>query len=278
MVTQAKIKAVEKLTEKIKNSRTIMVGDFLGLPSANFHNIRVTTKDLGEIYVVKNTLAKKAFENADIPQNSSLANYLIGNIALIFSNENPFKVYKKIAEQKTYAPPKPNSVANEDIVIKAGPTPFSPGPMAAEMQKYGIKAAIKKGKIEIGEDSVAVKKGARVPAAVSQILGKLGITPVELWLRIKAGYERGTMFSPEILNIDIDSYKNKIISAHQTAMDLAIAEGICNKFTVNGLIAKAFFNTKNLAIERGIPAKETVNSLIAKAGRCASALKSNVKG
>ncbi len=274
MVKQAKIKVVENLTTKIRASKTIILGDFLGLPSANFQNIRKATKEFGEIYVVKNTLAKKAFENANNPQ---MTNYLIGNTALIFSNENPFKMYKKIAQIKTCAPPKPNSIAKEDIVIKAGPTPFSPGPMVAEMQKYGIKAAIKKGKVEIGEDGVIVKKGDRVPAAVSQILGKLGITPIDLWLRIKAGYRNGTIFSPEILNIDTDTYKNKILSAHQTAMGLAIAKGICNKYTVNNLIVNAFFNTKNLAIERGIPTKETVNDLIAKAGRYASALKSNVK-
>ncbi len=274
MVKQAKIKVVENLTTKIRTSKTIILGDFLGLPSANFHNIRKATNDIGEIYVVKNTLAKRAFENANNPQ---MINYLVGNTALIFSDENPFKIYKKIAQIKTCAPPKPNSVAGEDLVIKAGPTPFSPGPMVAEMQKYGIKAAIKKGKVEIGEDGVIVKKGDRVPAAVSQILGKLGITPIELWLRIKAGYQNGTIFSPEILNIDMDAYKNKIISAHQTAMGLAIAEGICNKYTVNNLIVNAFFNTKNLAIERGIPTKETVNDLLAKAGRYASALKSNVK-
>jgi len=274
MVKQAKIKVVENLTTKIRTSKTIMLGDFLGLPSANFQNIRKATKEFGEIYVVKNTLAKKAFENANNPQ---MTNYLIGNTALIFSNENPFKIYKKIAQIKTCAPPKPNSIAKEDIVIKAGPTPFSPGPMVAEMQKYGIKAAIKKGKVEIREDSIIVKKGDRVPAAVSQILGKLGITPIELWLRIKAGYQNGTIFSPEILNIDTDAYKNKIISAHQTAMGLAIAKGICNKYTVNSLIVNAFFNAKNLAIERGIPTKETIKDLIAKACRYASVLKSNVK-
>ncbi|MDI6730747.1 MAG: 50S ribosomal protein L10, partial [Candidatus Altarchaeum sp.] len=244
MVKQAKIKIVENLTTKIRTSKTIMVGDFLGLPSANFQNIRKATKKFGEIYVVKNTLAKKAFENANKQQMTS---YLIGNTALIFSNENPFKMYKKIAQIKTIAPPKPNSVAKEDIIIKAGPTPFSPGPMVAEMQKYGIKAAIKKGKVEIGEDGVIVKKGDRVPAAVSQILGKLGITPIELWLRIKAGYQNGTIFSPEILNIDTGAYKNKIIFAHQTAMSLAIAKGICNKYTINNLIVNVFFNTKNLA-------------------------------
>jgi len=274
MVKQSKIKAVENLTTKIRTSKTIMLGDFLGLPSANFQNIRKATKEFGKIYVVKNTLAKKAFENTN---NTQMINYLTGNTALIFSNENPFKIYKKIAQIKTHVPPKPNSVASEDILIKAGPTPFSPGPMVAELQKYGIKAAIKKGKVEIGEDCVVVKKGERVPATVSQILGKLGITPIELWLRIKAGYENGTIFSPEILNIDTDAYKNKIISAHQTAMSLAIAKGICNKYTVHNLIIQAFFNTKNLAIERGIPTKEIINDLLVKASRCASALKSNVK-
>ncbi|OQX18956.1 MAG: 50S ribosomal protein L10 [Candidatus Altiarchaeales archaeon A3] len=249
----------------------------MGLRSENFQNIRGTTRDFGEIYIVKNTLAKRAFENSNIPQNSLLVNYLIGNTALIFSNENPFKVYKKIAAQKTYAPPKPNSVATEDIIIKAGPTPFSPGPMVAEMQKYGVKAKISKGKVEITEDSVVVKKGNRVPATISQILGKLGITPIELWLRIKMGYQNGVVFSPEILNIDTDACKNKILSAHQTAMGLAIAKGICNKYTVNNLIVHATSNARNLSIERGIPTKETVNDLIAKAGRCASALKGNVK-
>lgn len=274
MVKQEKIKIVENLTKKIKASKTIMIGDFYGLPSKNFHNIRKETRDIGEIYVVKNTLAKKAFEKANNPQ---IINYLTGNNALIFSDENPFKIYKKIAQIKTYVPPKPNSIAEEDIVVKAGPTPFSPGPMVAEMQKYGIKAAIKRGKVEIREDSVVVKKGERVPAAVSQILGKLGITPIELWLRIKAGYQDGTLFPSEILSIDTEEYKNKLISAHQTAISLAISQGICNKYTVNHLIVNAFLNAKNLATERGIPTKETINDLIAKAGRYALALKEYVK-
>lgn len=279
MVSQAKIKAIEKITEKVKNSKVILLGEFSGLPSTNFQNIRKTVKGFGEICVVKNTLAKKVFEKemSQNQQNSSFMNYLVGNTALIFSNESPFKLYKKIAQIKTYAPPKPNSIATDDIIIKAGPTPFSPGPMVAEMQKYGIKAQIKKGKVEIGEDSVVVKKGERVPAAVSQILGKLGITPIELWLRIKVGYQDGTIFTPEILNIDVDAYKNKILSAHQTAINLAIVRGICNKYTINNLVAKAFSNAKNLAIERGIPTKDTINDLLIRANMYASALKSNVK-
>jgi len=276
MVTQAKIKIVEDLSKEIKSFKTIMICDFAGLPSSNFQNIRKTIKGIGKVYVTKNTLIKRVIEKSGI-KNSTLTNYLTGNTAIVLSNESVFKIYKNLASQKTYSPPKPNSIATDDIVVKSGDTPFSPGPMVATMQKYGIKAAIKKGKVEITEDSVVVKKGERVPAELSQILGKLGITPIELWLKVKAGYENGIVFTPEILNINVNEYKNKILSAHQSALNLAIARKICNKYTVNSLVIGAFLNAKNLAVERNIPVKETINELIVKAYNFASAVKSCVK-
>ena len=64
---------------------------------------------------------------------------------------------------KTAAPAKPGDIAPEDILVKAGDTPFKPGPIVGELQKAGIPAAIEGGKIVIKKDKVLVKKGEPSP-------------------------------------------------------------------------------------------------------------------
>ena len=57
-----------------------------------------------------------------------------------------------------------------DIVVEAGETSFSPGPMVGKLQAAGIPAAIKGGKVVINQKITLVKEGEVVSAKVADIL------------------------------------------------------------------------------------------------------------
>lgn len=260
MVKEEKIQEVENLVSKINNYSTITICDFNGLNSNLFHKIRKNLRGNSEIIVSKNTLIKKAFEKANLP----LQNYIDGNTALIFSQMSPFEIYKILKENVEHKPPKPNSIASEDITVKEGDTPFAPGPMVSELQKYGIKAQIKKGKVVITSDSIVVKKGDKIPAGLSVILGKLGINPVEVGLKPVIASDKKTIFTPEILNINIDEYKSKILSAYQNALTLSIEKFIYNEKSIPIILQKAYIKAKTLAVDRNILTKDTIKDLLIK--------------
>ncbi len=73
--------------------------------------------------------------------------------------------------------------ANDDVVIKAGPTGMDPS-QTSFFQALGIATKINKGSIEIVSDVVVVKTGDRVGASQATLLAKLGIKPFKYGLVI----------------------------------------------------------------------------------------------
>lgn len=268
MVSSKKVQEVESLVSDIRNYKTIVLADFTGIPSSQFQKIRKNLRKDAKIRVSKNTLIKRAFEKTKIP----MTEYVSGNTALIFSNLNPFKINKLAEENTAFAPPKPNSIAEEDIIVKSGTTPFGPGPMVAEMQKLKIKAQIRGGKVIISEDSVVAKKGEKISPELSSMLGKLGITPVKVGLKIKSAYD-GILYHKDVLRIDVEAFKSKIALAQRNAIAVAIERCIYNKTSIIPIIQKIYMQSKYLAIERAIASKETIKDLIIKANYQAAALK-----
>ncbi len=76
---------------------------------------------------------------------------------------NPFKLFAKIKEQEQRHLQKVEKQLSHDIDVKAGDTPFKPGPIVGELQKAGIPAAIQEGKVVIKTDKVIVPAGEKIP-------------------------------------------------------------------------------------------------------------------
>lgn len=70
-----------------------------------------------------------------------------GQVAVIATEMNPFKLYKILEDSKTSAPAKPGAIATDDIVIPEGDTGFEPGPFLGELQQVGIPAKLIKVKL-----------------------------------------------------------------------------------------------------------------------------------
>lgn len=262
MVVKWKTETVKRIANKASNSNTIGLVNIAGIPSKQFQQIRKTLRGKAELYVIRNNLIRLALEKAS---KKELADHISNSTGIILSDLDPFKLKKLVDSSRINAPAKPGSISPYDIIVPAGDTPFAPGPIIGDLQKVGIKAQIQSGKIVVKEDSLVVKKGERISGDLASILGRLGIEPREIGLNLSAVYEKGMIYTSDVLGINDEDTRNKIKSAYQYALNLALNATIYNKASVVYFIQNAHNNAKNLAISAEIVNKETVDSLLKKA-------------
>ena len=197
----------------------------------------------------------------------ALNDHAEGQSALIFTNENPFKLFKLLEKTKTKMAAKPGETAPEDIVIPKGPTSFKPGPIVGELQQVGIPAAIEGGKVKIRETKTVVKKGEVINKKVADALVKLGVKPMDVGLILQAAYYRNTVFTPDLLAIDEEAYANNIVLAAQQAFNLSVNAAIPTRLTVSAIIGRAVREARNVGVEASIYEKDIVDLIIGRAQR-----------
>jgi large subunit ribosomal protein L10 len=184
---------------------------------------------------------------------------------MVFTEMNPFKLFKILEDSKTEAPAKAGAIAPADIVVPAGDTSFPPGPILGELQQAGIPAKIDKGSIVVQEDAVVVEEGEPVPKNVADVLTKLEIYPMEVGIDLLAVYEDNTIYTADVLKIDEEETKANIASAYQSAINLSVFAGIINSESAPLLIQKAARDAMNLAVNANILTSETTDKILSKA-------------
>ena len=178
---------------------------------------------------------------------------------------NPFKLFKELEATKTKAPARGGEIAPEDLWVRAGDTPFKPGPVVGELQKAGIPAAIERGKVVIRQDKLMVKAGDRIPREVAQQLARLEIFPLVVGLDLRGAYENGIVFRRDALAIDDAVVRAQIAQAGRGALALALEIAYAAKDTIRPLLAKAHEQALRLAIASEFPTKESIKFLLTKA-------------
>jgi large subunit ribosomal protein L10 len=278
-VAKWKLNEVEELTKLITENKVVGIAQIGGIPAPQMQQMRGNLRGNVSMRSSKNSLISLAIDNAEgkIKGISELKNYVNGQAAIIATEMNPFKLFGQLKQTRTMAPAKGGEIAPRDIEVKAGDTPFKPGPIVGELQKVGIHAQIKEGKVVIKNDKVLVKKGEKIPRDVAQMLTRLEIFPIQLGISLNAVFEEGNLFKPDVLDIDIDQFRLKIHQASFNALTLALETAWVNKQTVTPLISKAHRDAFGLAMELGIINKETVKHIIAKTHRAMLALASKSK-
>jgi len=247
-------------TKQLQQMRTSLRGTVL---------MKMTKRRIVQIAIEQSKDSKKDIEK--------LIPYLKGMPALLFTRENPFKLYNIINKKKSTAPAKAGQTAPRDIVVKEGPTPFAPGPIIGELGQAGIKAGIDGGKVVIKADSVVVKEGEVIKPNIAAILSRLGIEPMEIGLDITAVYENGTIYTKEVLAVDEKEYFAKIADAAVSCINLAVEVGFLTAETTEMMIVKAFNESKALALEVNFMADAVKGDVLAKAEREAAAVKAEAK-
>jgi large subunit ribosomal protein L10 len=267
---------IEEIKKNVGKYTLIGLVDMYGIPAAQVQQIRRNLRGKAVIRVTRNTLIEHALVEIG-GKVTGLSKFVSGHSAMIFTNDNPFKLFRQLEKTKTKMAAKAGETAPEDIVVEKGPTSFKPGPIVGELQQAGIPAAIEGGKVKIRETKTIVKKGAVISKKVADVMIKLDIKPMDVGLALQAAFYEGDVFEPSVLAIDETAILAQIQLAGQQAFNLSVNAAIPTKETIAPILTKAVREARSLAVEACIYGKEVVDAIIGKAQRESIALKSIVK-
>lgn len=255
---------VEDIKRLITTHSSVGIVGVHGIPSNQLQLMRRSLRGTANLKICRNSLIDRAL--AESSDNVKQINkYIEDQTALLFTNENPFKLFKILEKGKTSAPIKAGAVSPKDITVEKGPTSFPPGPIVGELTGAGIPAGIEGGKVVIRQTKTVARKGDVVDAKLASILSRLEIHPVELGLDLRAVYENGMIYESAILSIDEKTYTNDLVLAVQRAFNLSINSAYPAKETISTLLAKAASQSRNLAINANVIIPEIIDVLLGKA-------------
>ncbi len=265
-VSEVKKETVAEFSELIDAYPVVGIVNMTNLAAKQVQGMRSKLRAKNTVLrMTKKRLMMIAFKNAKKENITHLEKHLSGMPAMVFTKENPFKLYSELQKTKTRAPAKAGQKAPRDIEVKAGPTPFAPGPVIGQLGKLGMKTGIEGGKIVIKQDSVVAKKGDTINAELAGILVRLGIEPMEIGLDLVAVYENGVVYTSDVLFVDEKAYADKICTAYTEAMNLAVYAAYPSADTIKILLGKAHNDAKALAVSQTILNSETTGDIIKKA-------------
>jgi large subunit ribosomal protein L10 len=247
------------------------------IPASDLQQMRGALRSKVEVKMVRNNIARRALDSSS-QEIKPLADFIEDQSALIFSNGNPFKLYSMFEKAKRPMAMRAGSRAPKDIVVEAGETSFSPGPMVGKLQAAGIPAAIKGGKVVINQKITLVKEGEVVSAKTADILKTMEIFPKNVGLELRAIYEGGLVFKAKDLAVDVDGMLSLMGSASAKAFNFATEIGYATPETISAILQKAFARAKSLVAEGGIPVPGMMEIVLSRAAANAQAIASLSKG
>ena len=266
---------VTNIKAEAETHKVIAVASIHGIPARQFQNIRAELRGVARIKVARNTLIHRALEEAGETMLKLFEN-VEGQTALVFTDLNPFKLFKLLENSRTPAPAKAGDRAPTDIIIEKGATSFRPGPIVGDLQNAGIPAAIEKGKIVIRETRTVAKAGDAISVRLAGVLQRLEIYPMEVGLYLRAAYDGDVLYVPENLRIDEKAYFSQFVLAVSNALNLSMNTAYPTSLTAAPLLQKASFEAMNLAVNAEIFEPEVLKTLLSRAQAVALTLVSKL--
>ena len=244
MRKEEKIALAEEISKEMKNYRTVGIVDLHKIPTREFKEIRKALSEFAKLKVIKKSALKFASEKAG-EDFKKLLELNPNQFAILFSNEEPFSLFKKISSitSETYA--KENDVAEEDIWIYAGPTQIKAGPSISEFARLRIPAGVEGGFIAVKKDTQVAKKGDRISKELAALLRKLNIKVRKVRLNVLGLLHDGTLYTKEVLNL-VFEYPKLLTEAYQNALNLSVNVNYPTKENINILISKCYLKAKAL--------------------------------
>ncbi len=266
-IPERKTDVVAYLVAELEKRPVVGILDIRGIPSGQFNAMRRGLRGTAQITVAKKTLMRRAFGSAKAQAGDvgQLEGHMTGQPAFISSDLNPFKLFQRLEATKSKAPARGGEVATEDLVIKAGDTPFKPGPIVGELQKVGIPAAIQSQKVVVRKDKVLVKAGEVITQPIAAVLTKFEIFPVEVGLNLNALVEQGLVYTPSVLAVDVDAILGDVRRGASSSFNLAVYAAYPNEVTIRPILAVANQSAVRLAVSAGVVNATTVKIMVSRA-------------
>lgn len=242
---------IKKLVELIKEYPIVGVVNMANIPCAQLQQMSKKLRGKAMIFMTRKRLLNLALQEAEKSKAGVLKlKENFGDIpALILTKDNPFMLYKLLEKNRSNAPAKIGQICPKDIIVPAGPTSFTPGPIISELSAVGIKTGIENGKIVVKADTVVAKAGKVIDAKLVNVFTKFAIEPMEIGLDLICAYEKGVIFAKNVLGIDDKKLFADIIEAARISYNLTLDIGYATKDNAAGIVGRAFRQAKGLAGE-----------------------------
>ncbi len=260
---------VSEIQEFVQSADVVGVVDVTGIGAKQMLTMRASLRELGvKLRMSRNRLLKLAI--TDAAKNKKGVDQVVdafgpSQLALLSSNESPFKIFQMLTESQTQAPAKGGETASYDIVLEAGPTAFPAGPIVGDFQNAGFPAAIEKGKIVIRKKHTAVAAGDVISADVAAALTKLEIYPITVGMQLLGAFDGETFYLSDVLDIDMDEFRSKVTSATGQAFNLAFNTRYFTGSVIQPLLSKAHNDALAVAVSTAYPSESTIKALLSKA-------------
>lgn len=274
---QKKVQLYQQLQEIPKKYSVIALVRMEKVRSSQLLPLRKKFKGEVEIISIKDKVAQKALAGVKIPAIEKLADKLVGQCVLMFTNMSPFKLNILLGKNKIMMAARGGDIASKEVIIKAGNTGITPGPILTDFKEAGVATRIDQGTVWITKDSTAAKKGEVISAKLATLLSKLDVKPVEAGISLDSAVAEGTIYIKEDMIIDVEKYRNAFAQAYQEALALSLEIGYITKENVALLLAKAAQGARSLAVEAGYLTDESKEQVLQKAHAQARALVSKTK-
>jgi len=257
-VRSRKEELAEQLEELFDEYTKLFVVTVDNVSSNQLHEIRKDLRGEAVIYCGKNTQMRRVLRKLEEQGKEDLEkirNAMKLNVALVFTNGDLKEMCDRIQANKMPAAARAGALAQSDVIIPAGPTSLEPT-MTAFLQALNISSKISKGNIEILNETHLLKKGEKVDASSAALLQKMDILPFAYGLEVLHVYDNGSLFAPEVLDIN----EGDIIARfHQGAKNVAavsIELGMPTAVSVPYSLLMAFSNLLAVAAETDFTFKQ----------------------
>jgi large subunit ribosomal protein L10 len=242
MRKEEKAKLCEELKETLKSHSVIGLIDMARMPTKQLQQIKKALKEKARIVVIKKSSLNLALKGSKV---EVLQNLMPEQPALLLSNQDAFELYKEISKVKMPRFARGGDIAQKEIIVPAGPTALTPGPVISELSRVGIPAGVESGRISIKKDVMVAKAGDAISPELAGALKKLGIEAMETSLNVVAMWEGGTVYGKDVLEL-VTSYPEKLKEASMHALRLSLGIGYPTPQSIKYLLIKAHQHAKLL--------------------------------
>jgi large subunit ribosomal protein L10 len=219
-----------------------------------------------KIRVIKNRVAQRAFEKlSNLPGLDSLSKELEGQCALLFTHISPFKLNLIFDKNKVFLPAKGGDIATKDIIIPAGNTGISPGPVLSEFKEANVSTKIDQGTIWVGKDTVVVRSGSIISQKLASLMSKLNIKPIEAGISVSLAIADGLVLKENDLKINLAEYREELTQSFHEAVSLAIETSYPTVETITRLLVRAYQNSTALTTDSGYLSPDSVQFVLVRA-------------
>lgn len=242
--------------------------------SRQLQQIRKAVRGSSTILFGKNTLIRKVIRGL-IPTHPTLEKLLPcikNNVGFVFTEGDLRDVRDTLLANRVPAAAKAGATAPCKVTVPAGNTGLDPG-QTSFFQALNIPTRINKGAIEIINDVNLIEQDAKVNASEAALLQKLNIKPFSYGLAITNIFDRGTTYTPEVLDIGKDDIVKFIQGGIQTVASIGLATGMPNRASVPHMVINAFKNILAVAVQTDIslPQADKIKEYLADPGKFAAA-------